>query len=353
MERERPGGRAGRWILGDSVCGDEAARLPALAVAGEAVGAVGAELEQRADVGPQRRHRVRRSRARPGRGPGPAGRARPAARSSRLPSRASSSSALARTAPPTNGGCRIQPKATREPSRSSRTGTTPAPVSSQSSSSWSGPREHERRPEHRMPGERKLERRREDADPGVPVARGRVDEDGLGEVDLARQRLEPFLGDLARVGEDGELVAGERNVGEDVGDDVAERGHDARLYRRVPSTLPRGCTRSRSAACARPTGTSRRSGGSTSRSRRGRSSDSSGRTERARRRPSRSSRATASATPGEVRVLGSDPERPAPDFRERIGVVLQQSRALAESHRPRDPRDLRRLLPARRATSTR
>jgi ABC-2 type transport system ATP-binding protein len=28
---------------------------------------------------------------------------------------------------------------------------------------------------------------------------------------------------------------------------------------------------------------------------------------------------------GEVRVLGSDPERPAPDFRERIGVVLQSS----------------------------
>ncbi|HEY3551076.1 MAG TPA: ABC transporter ATP-binding protein [Gaiellaceae bacterium] len=28
---------------------------------------------------------------------------------------------------------------------------------------------------------------------------------------------------------------------------------------------------------------------------------------------------------GEVRVLGHDPERPGPDFRERIGVVLQQS----------------------------
>jgi ABC-2 type transport system ATP-binding protein len=28
---------------------------------------------------------------------------------------------------------------------------------------------------------------------------------------------------------------------------------------------------------------------------------------------------------GDVRVLGSDPERPGPDFRERIGVVLQQS----------------------------
>src|SRR5947207_1239101 len=28
---------------------------------------------------------------------------------------------------------------------------------------------------------------------------------------------------------------------------------------------------------------------------------------------------------GEVRVLGSDPQRPRPEFRERIGVVLQQS----------------------------
>jgi ABC-2 type transport system ATP-binding protein len=32
---------------------------------------------------------------------------------------------------------------------------------------------------------------------------------------------------------------------------------------------------------------------------------------------------------GEVRVLGSDPERPQPDFRERIGVVLQQSQMWA------------------------
>ena len=41
---------------------------------------------------------------------------------------------------------------------------------------------------------------------------------------------------------------------------------------------------------------------------------------------------------GEVRVLGSDPERPAPDFRERIGVVLQQSQlypnlTVLETHR--------------------
>ena len=41
MERERPGGRAGRRILGDAVGRDEDARLPALAVAREAVGAVG------------------------------------------------------------------------------------------------------------------------------------------------------------------------------------------------------------------------------------------------------------------------------------------------------------------------
>ena len=51
---------------------------------------------------------------------------------------------------------------------------------------------------------------------------------------------------------------------------------------------------------------------------------------------------------GEVRVLGHDPERPGPDFRERIGVVLQQSRAVAEPHGARDARDLRRLLPAPR-----
>src|SRR5579884_4522665 len=53
---------------------------------------------------------------------------------------------------------------------------------------------------------------------------------------------------------------------------------------------------------------------------------------------------------GEVRVLGHDPERPGPDFRERIGVVLQQSQlwpslTVAEVHRIfagyyRAPRDV-------------
>ena len=118
------------------------------------------------------------------------------------------------------------------------------------------------------------------------------------------------------------------------------------------TTLRRRCPRSRSAACARPTEASRRCAGSTSRSRRARSSASSVRTAPARRRRSRSSRATAAATRGEVRVLGHDPERPGPDFRERIGVVLQSSELLAEPHRPRDARDVRRLLrdAARRAT---
>ena len=76
-----------------------------------------------------------------------------------------------------------------------------------------------------MPGERQLERRREDPDPDVALGRRRVDEDRLAELHLARERLELLLGDLARVGEDGDLVPGERHVGEDVGNDVTEGRH--------------------------------------------------------------------------------------------------------------------------------
>ena len=53
----------------------------------------------------------------------------------------------------------------------------------------------------------------------------RQHEDGLGEVHLLRQRLHRQRVEIARVGEDGELVPGERDVGEDVGDDVAEAPH--------------------------------------------------------------------------------------------------------------------------------
>ena len=59
----------------------------------------------------------------------------------------------------------------------------------------------------------------------VPLGRRRIDEDRLAELHLARERLELLLRDLARVGEDGDLVPRERHVGEDVGNDVAEGRH--------------------------------------------------------------------------------------------------------------------------------
>ena len=85
--------------------------------------------------------------------------------------------------------------------------------------------EDERGAERRVPGERHLDRRREDPDPRVPVALRLVDEHGLGEVHLPRDRLQLVLGDLARVREDGDLVALQRRVREDVCDDVAEARH--------------------------------------------------------------------------------------------------------------------------------
>src|SRR5512135_1946246 len=57
---------------------------------------------------------------------------------------------------------------------------------------------------------------------------------------------------------------------------------------------------------------------------------------------------------GDVRVLGHDPERPGPDFRERIGVVLQQSQlwpnlTVRETHAIfagyyRGPRDVEEVI---------
>ena len=82
--------------------------------------------------------------------------------------------------------------------------------------------EDERGAEHRVTGERHLDRRREDPDPRVPVALGLVDEHGLGEVHLPRDRLQLVLGNLACVREHGHLVALQRGVREDVGDDVAK-----------------------------------------------------------------------------------------------------------------------------------
>ncbi len=134
-----------------------------------------------------------------------------------------------RTARSVGIGCSIRPKTIRAPSRSSSDrARRPLPVSSRISPSWSGPARTNAEPSVGMPGERHLDARREDPDLRVGVlGRRRVDEDRLREVHLAREPLERLLGELARVGEDGELVARERRVGEDVADDVAEGRHRA------------------------------------------------------------------------------------------------------------------------------
>ena len=184
--------------------------------------------------------------------------------------------------------------------------------------------EHERRPEHGMPGERQLERRREDADPRVPVARSRVDEDRLGEVDLPRERLQLLLGDLACVGEDGKLVTGERDVGEDVGEGVAEGRHAA--------TVPASPVYPSSPMPAIEVSGLRKAYGNLEAVRGVDFSIEEGEVFGL-LGPNGAGKTTTveilegyrERDAGEVRVLGSDPEQPAPDFRERIGVVLQQS----------------------------
>ena len=92
---------------------------------------------------------------------------------------------------------------------------------------------------------------------------------------------------------------------------------------------------------------------STSASRGARSSGCSGRTAPARRRPSRSSRATGSARPGRVSVLGFDPSERPRELRARVGIVLQSSGIYAHVTVARAARPLRRLLPAPARRSTR
>src|SRR5581483_11337580 len=95
--------------------------------------------------------------------------------------------------------------------------------------------------EDRVPRELDLDPRREDPDPSVRGAGAGIDEDGLGEVDLARELLQALLRDLPGVGEHGELVAGERGVREDIDDVEAEgRRHGPTLVTR--SSYAEGCT---------------------------------------------------------------------------------------------------------------
>ena len=51
--------------------------------------------------------------------------------------------------------------------------------------------------------------------------------------EIPEKQLQLLLGDLARVREYGELVAGERHVGEDVADDVTECGHFSQTIARA------------------------------------------------------------------------------------------------------------------------
>ena len=77
-----------------------------------------------------------------------------------------------------------------------------------------------------MAGEGELVGGREDTDAHVCVGTGRrQNEHGLREVHLARERLHRDRVEIARVGEDRQLVPCQRGVGEDVGDDVAEDAH--------------------------------------------------------------------------------------------------------------------------------
>ena len=75
-----------------------------------------------------------------------------------------------------------------------------------------------------------------------PDARARYvggqDEDRLGVVHLACEVLHGVVVQLTAVGEDGELVARQRRVGEHVGDHVTERRHGGSLRRRAPCPRP-------------------------------------------------------------------------------------------------------------------
>jgi hypothetical protein len=88
--------------------------------------------------------------------------------------------------------------------------------------------ENESGSERRMPGERELDGRSEDAHACGPLALRRKHERALRVVHLPRERLHRRAFEPACVREDGELVPGQRRVREDVGEDVAIGRHRAR-----------------------------------------------------------------------------------------------------------------------------
>jgi hypothetical protein len=95
--------------------------------------------------------------------------------------------------------------------------------------------EQRRRPDRRMPGERQFARRGEDPDAGHVGGVLRLeDEDCLGQIEFARDRLHATVIETFGVQHDRERIAGERGLGEDV-----KREETAR-HRREPPFPDRG-----------------------------------------------------------------------------------------------------------------
>ena len=94
------------------------------------------------------------------------------------------------------------------------------------------PGEHVRGPEDGMACERQLRERREDPDARVPAGLGGKNEDRFGEVHLLCEPLHRQVVEIAAVGEDRELIARQRRVREDIGNDVTKRAHAGSLRRR-------------------------------------------------------------------------------------------------------------------------
>ena len=73
-----------------------------------------------------------------------------------------------------------------------------------------------------MAGHRQLFTGREDAHTHVAAALGGIDEGGFGEVHLLGDDLHLLRREVARLGEDSQLVTFEEAVGEDVEVEIAE-----------------------------------------------------------------------------------------------------------------------------------
>src|SRR5207244_1099778 len=115
-------------------------------------------------------------------------------------------------------------------------------------------REHERRPDGRMSGERKLARGREDPQPVIATLLRGHHERGLRQVQLLRRGLHRAIVDRAAVAEHRELVAAELPVGEHVDERVLVTGHARRATASRTSSMNRSNTGSLSRGPGAPSG---------------------------------------------------------------------------------------------------